>query len=236
MPRENGPDPRYGRLYAWLPAFVLKLLVFSAFAFVIFQATVGLGEQELGANRMWIVMASLFGLLLLLGVDRLSTLRLSPGGVEATLTEVKARALEEVEALEDPELAEALEAQILRSESRDQVQAAAALATELNVGRAVKRIRQAIRERRKVYVRYRIEPEGAIETYPVAPLDIKPGRTPASRVNDYLWVHSYEHDRVISLRLGRVVSVELSEETFDPGALMADWEEREREWNVPRDW
>jgi len=229
---ERGTQP----LHAWLPAFALKLLVFGAFAFVLFQATVGLGEQTLGANRVWVILAGLVGLLLLLGVDRLSGIKVSPGGLEATLTEAKARALKEAGALEDPDLAEALEAQILRAENRDQVETAMELANELNVVRAVGRIKDAIRQKRKCYVRYRADPQGPVETYHVAPLDIKPGKTPLSKANDYLWVHSYEHERVISLRLGRVLGVELSEETFDPAEVMKDWQEEDPEWNVPRSW
>ena len=236
LDQDRDVHPEAQPLQVWLPPFVLKLLVFTAFAFILVYAAVGVGGPDLSTNQVWVIIAALVGLLLLLAVDRLTGLRVSPGGVEATLSEVKAQALEEAGALEDPELAEALEAQIRRSRSRRQVQAAMELATELNVSRAVKRIKEAIQQRRTCYVRYRTEESGSVETYHVAPLDIKPGRTPTSRVNDYLWVHSYEHDRVISLRLSRVLGVELSEETFDPAAIIADWEDQKPEWNVPRDW
>jgi predicted DNA-binding transcriptional regulator YafY len=222
--------------HVWLPGVVLKFLVFLAFAFVLFEATVGLGERDLSSNRVWVVIAGMMGLLLLLAVDRLTTLRVSPTGVEATLAQAQARALEEVGALEDQEVAETARAQILQAESPDQVQAAMAMAVELNVNRVMERVKQAISQRRKVYVRYRPDPQGPVETYLVAPLDVKPGKTPATRANDYLWVYSYEHESVISLRLGRVLGVELSEETFDPAELMADWKKKEPEWNVPRDW
>ena len=228
----NGTVPLQG----WLPPFVLKLLVFAAYGFVIFQATLGLGEGDLGSNRVWVTIAALAGLLLLLGVDRLTGIRVSPGGLEATLNEAKARALEHAGELEDPELAQALEAQVLQAQSTDQVKAAVDLATELNVTQAVGRIKEAIRQKRKVYIRYRADPEGAVETFLAAPLDVKPGKTAATRVNDYVWVHSYEHGGVISLRLGRVLGVELSEETFDPAEIMAEWEDEKREWNVPRSW
>lgn len=223
-------------LQVWLPALVLKLLVFLAFVFVLFEATVGLGERELSGNRMWIVIVALMGLLLLLAIDRLIGIKVSPGSLEATLSQAQARALEEVGALDDPELVEAARAQILRSETSDQVQAAMDFAVELNINRIVKRVKEAIHQKRKCYVRYRVDPEGPIETYHVAPLDVKSGKTPTTRANDYLWVHSYKHNRVISLRLGQVLGVELSEESFDPAELMADWKEKEPEWNVPRTW
>ena len=223
-------------LSVWLPTVVLKFLVFLTFAFVLFTATVGLGERDLSSNRVWVVIAGMMGLLLLLAVDRLTGLKVSPGGVEATLSQVKAQALGEINEIEDQEAAEAARAQILQAESPDQVQAAMAMAVELNVNRVMERVKEAIRQKRKVYVRYRPDPQGPVEIYQVACLDVKPGKTPTTRANDYLWVYSYEHESVISLRLGRVLGVELSEETFDPAELMADWKKREPKWNVPRDW
>jgi hypothetical protein len=223
-------------LHVWLTAAMLKFLVFLAFAFVLFAATVGMGERDLSSNRVWVIMAGMAGLLLLLAIDRLTALRVSPGGLEATLAQAQAQALEEVSELEDREVVETARAQILQAESPDQVQAAMAMAVELNVNRVMEGVKQAIHQKRKAYVRYRPDPQGPVETYQVAPLDVKPGKTPATRANDYLWVYSYEHESVISLRLGRVLGVELSEETFDPVALMADWKQKEPQWNVPREW
>ncbi len=228
---QNEAEP----LTVWLPAFVLKLLVFAAFAFVLFQTTLGLGDQDLSSNRVWVTIAALVGLLLLLAIDRLTGIRVTPGGLEATLTEVQAQALEHAGELEDPELAQALEAQVLQAKTPDQVEAAVDLATKLNVTRAVGRIKEAIGDKRKCTIRYRPE-GGGVETYHVAPLDIKPGTTVPTRSKDYVWAHSYEHDHTVSLRLDRVLGVELSEETFDPAALMAEWEAGERGWNVPREW
>jgi predicted DNA-binding transcriptional regulator YafY len=223
-------------LHVWLTAAMLKFLVFLAFAFVLVAATVGMGERDLSSNRVWVIMAGMAGLLLLLAIDRLTGLRVSPGGLEATLAQAQIQALDEVSELEDREVAETARAQILQAESPDQVQAAMAIAVELNVNRVMERVKQAIYERRKVYVRYRPDPQGPVETYQVAPLDVKPGKTPSTRANDYLWVYSYEHESVISLRLGQVLGVELSEETFDPVELMADWKQKEPQWNLPREW
>jgi len=218
------------------PTVLLKFLVFLVFAFVLFEATVGLGEQDLSTNRVWVIVAGMMGLLLLLAIDRLTELRVSPRGVEATLARAQAQAMEEIGALEDREVAEAARAQILQAENPDQVKGALATAMELNVTRVVERVKEAIRQKRKLYVRYRPDPQAPVDAYQVAPLDIKPGKTPATRANDYLWVHSYDHGSTLSLRLERVLGVELSEETFDPAELMAGWEDKEPEWNVPRDW
>jgi predicted DNA-binding transcriptional regulator YafY len=220
----------------WLPKVVLTFLVFLALFFVVYQTTVGLGDRDLGQRSLWALLVAMGLLILLPVVDRIQTISISPTGFEATLTEAKARALEEVGALEDREVAEAAREQILQAGSTDQVQAATALAVELNANRVIDRVEEAIRQRRKLYVRYRPDPAGPIETYQVAPFDIKPGKTPATRANDYLWVHSYEHEGTISLRLGRVLGVELSEETFKPEELTADWRNKEPAWNVPREW
>jgi hypothetical protein len=223
-------------LYVWLPSLALKLLVFLALAFVLYQAAVGLKEHDLSSGRVTVIVVGMAGLLLLVVADRLVTLKFTPAGVEATLSEAKTQALEEVAALEDRQAAEAARAKILEAENPNQVKAAMATAVELNVTRVVKRIEEALRQKRKCYLRYRPGRKSSVAAYLAAPLDIKPGKTQATRVNDYVWVHSYEHERVISLRLGRVLGVELSEESFDPAELMADWKNKEPEWNVPREW
>jgi predicted DNA-binding transcriptional regulator YafY len=231
---DKSPDQKQP-LHEWLPATVLKFLVFLAFAFVLYEATIGLGEQDLPSSRTWVIVAASAGLLLLLAVDRLTSLKVSPTGVEATMTEVKAQALEEVGALENPEAAEKVRGQILQAKSADQVQAAVAEAVRLNVTRTVDQVREAIRGKRKCYVRYRPEPDEPVQSYHVAPLDIKTGKSAATKTNDYLWAYSYEHESIVSLRLDRVVAVEQSEESFDPAELTAGWK-KEPEWNVDREW
>ena len=229
-------DQKERPLQEWLPVVALKFLVFLAFAFVLYKAAMGLGEQELTSGRVWIIVAGMVGLLLLLVVDRLIRLKVSPAGMEATLDQIKARALGEMNEIEDRDAAEAARAQILQAENPDQVQAAVVIAVELNANRVIERVKSAVRSKHKVYVRYQSDPAGPVDTYLVAPLDVKPGKTPATKANDYVWAYSYEHESAVSLRLGRVMGVELSEETFDPAELMADWKNKEPEWNVAREW
>jgi hypothetical protein len=221
-------------LHEWLPAMILKFLVFLAFAFVLYEATVGLGEQDLSGSRAWTIGVASAGLLLLLAVDRLTGLKVSAGGVEATMAEVKAQALEEIGAMENPEAAEKAREQILQAQSTDQVQAAVAEAVKLNVTRTVDEVRDAIRQKKKCYVRYRPVPDEPAQTYLVAPLDIKPGKSQATKANDYLWAHSYELESLVSLRLDRVLGVEMSEESFDPAEVMRPG--KKPEWNVSREW
>ncbi|MBE9508769.1 MAG: WYL domain-containing protein [Chloroflexi bacterium] len=142
----------------------------------------------------------------------------------------------------DQDVAEEARHQILEARDASEVkavQAAAAeraVAVELNVSRVLATVKQAIEQKRKMYLRYKPDPDAKVEAYQVAPLDIKPGKTPATRANDYLWAYSYEREHVVSLRLGRVLGAELSEEAFDPTQLMPDWRNKEPEWNVMRDW
>jgi predicted DNA-binding transcriptional regulator YafY len=229
--KSNSKQP----LRTWLPATILKFLVFFAFAFVLYEVTVGLGGQDLSGNRVWVTIAACAGLLLLLAVDRLTGLKVSPTGVEATMTEAQAKAIKEVGAMvEDPKAAEVAQEQILQAKSPDQVQAAVAEAVKLNVTRTVDTLQEAIRQKKKCYVRYRPVPDEPVQSYYVAPLDIKPGKTAATKANDYLWAYSDEHASTVSLRLDRVVGVEQSEESFDPAQVMAPG--KQPEWNVKRAW
>jgi predicted DNA-binding transcriptional regulator YafY len=222
-------------LQEWLPPVILKVLVFGAFAFVLYEALEGLGDQDLSVNRLWAVIGGMVGLLLLLAIDRLTGLKVSTEGVEATLTEAKVKALEEISDIENQEAAEAARSEILKAQSTGQVEAAKAVAVELNATRIIERATEAIRNRRKCYVRYRPGPDAAEDIYLVAPLDVKRGATPNTRTKDYLWVHSYETGGTRSLRLDRVLRVDITDETFDPAELKAEWKKKP-EWNVTREW
>lgn len=222
--------------HAWLLRVVLTYLVFLILVFVVYETTAGLGERDLGDRNTWALIVAMALLVLLPVVDRIQEIRISPGGFEARLSQTKAQALEEIAAMEDRGVAQAARAQILQARSAEQVQAALAMAVDLNVTRVVERVKEAIRQKRKVYIRYRPDPRGLEEIYLAAPLDIRPGKTPATRANDYLWVYSYEHGSTVSLRLGSVMGVELSQETFDPAQLTAGWKTSRPEWNIPRDW
>jgi hypothetical protein len=155
--------------------------------------------------------------------------------MEAKLSQTQARALVEVGALENPEVVQSAQEQILQAENASQVEAIQAVAVELNVSSVMKVVIEAINKKQKVYVRYRSNPENPVETYFCAPLDIKAGETPGSKANDYLWVYSYKHGCVISLLLGRVLGVEISDEMFNPIDLMSDWKDKP-EWNIEREW
>jgi len=226
---KRGKEP----LEVWLPPLLLKFFVFLVFTCVIAGAMVGLLQGDLGSNRMWLIIAGMIALLLLLAIDRLAKLKVGPTGMEAELTQAQAKALDEVAVMEDPEVAKAAKEKILQAKNPAEVEGAMAVAMSLNVTRVVDRAKQAIRDKRKLYVRYLPDPESPMQTYQVAPLDIKPGKTDKTKMHDYLWVYSYEHGHILSLRLERVLGVEVSEETFDPAEVTAQWKD---EWNVEREW
>jgi hypothetical protein len=231
-------DPKQGKqpIEAWLPPLLLKFSVLVVLACVVAGAMVGVLQHDLESNRLWLIIGGMVALLLLLGIDRLTALRVGPQGVEAELSQAREKALAQVEALEDKEVAEAAQAQILQAKTPAEVEGAVGMAMELNVSRVVDRVKAAIRDRRKLYVRYQTEPAGEVEIWLVAPLDIKPGKTARTRTKDYLWVHSYESGRSQSLLLERVVGADLSDETFDPAEIMADWKDKAPAWNVEREW
>jgi len=230
---DKSPNPKQP-LHTWLPKVLLTFLVFAALFFVVYQVTGGM-SGDLGNNSVWVLIVAMALLVLLPVVDRIQTLILSPGGFEATMTETKAQALEKVGAMvEDPHAAETAREQILQAQSAEQVQAAVEEAVKLNVTRMVDVVKEAIRGKRRCYVRYRPVPEEPVQSYYVAPLDIKPGKSAATKTNDYLWAYSYEHESVVSLRLDRVIGVEPSEETFDPAEVMTPG--KKPEWNVAREW
>jgi predicted DNA-binding transcriptional regulator YafY len=221
-------------VYSWLPKVLLTFLVFGALFFVVYQVTVGMTD-DLGDKSMWALLVAMVLLVLLPVVDRIQTLSLSPTGFEATMTEAQAKAIKEVDAMvEDPKVAKVAQAQILQAKSPEQVQAAVAEAVKLNVTHTVDAVQEAIQNKRKCYVRYRPVSDEPVQSYLVAPLDIRPGKSATTKTNDYLWTYSYEHEGLVSLRLDRIIGVELSEGTFDPAEVMAPG--KEPEWNVPREW
>jgi hypothetical protein len=209
--------PWFERLYS----SALKFLVFGALTFVLYQATAVHGAPSLDNRWMWVTIAGMVCLLLLLAVDRLTQLEVTPSGLKASLSQIQAEAIKETAAMQDTQVAEAAQAQILEAKSPEQVEDAMAMAIELNVTKIISRVQQAIEQRRRIFVRYRTAPDQQIETIEAAPVEIKSGSTENTRRRDYLWVYSYEHNHPLSLRLERVLGVELSEEMFDPEQVQA---------------
>jgi len=210
-------------LREWLPKTLLTFLVLLILAYTVYQATTSTSESDVGDRSMWVIIVAMALLVLLPVVDRIQEIDISPTGFKAKLNETQAQALEEVSArVEDPNVVEKARANILQAKQPAQVQEAVKEAVKLNVIKTVESVETAIRGKHKCYVRYRPDPAKPVQTYHIAPREIKPGATQTTRDNDYLWAYSYEHESIVSLRLDRVVGVELSEETFDPAVLAAE--------------
>jgi len=219
----------------WLPPLLLKFLVFLILAFVVVWTALKSGGDDFRSGQVWVIVAGMACLLLLLVIDRLEELRVSPTGLQASLSQSKARALESVGAIEDGEARSAALAGILQARSVKEVRQARDTAIELNAETIEGRVEEAINERRKIYVRYRADEDRPMETYMATPLDLKPSKTRRSKASHYLWVFSYKHNRVLSLLLGKVLGVEISEDHFEPADITKNFKEPP-EWNIPRDW
>jgi hypothetical protein len=96
-------------------------------------------------------------------------------------------------------------------------------------------IHQAIQQKRKVKVGY--QNTQGIRTFILTPLDIKGGRSIATRKNRYFWAYDEAGRRVVSLRLDRVVAALPTNEHFDPVEPAKLWTGKEPpRWNLPREW
>lgn len=115
---------------------------------------------------------------------------------------------------------------------RSEWEAAAARTFRAQTARS---IHQAIQQKRKVKVGYQ-SPQG-IRTFILTPLDIKGGRSEATRKNRYFWAYDEAGQRVVSLRLDRVAAAWPTAEHFDPVEPAKLWAGKEPpRWNLPREW
>ncbi|MCL4297957.1 MAG: WYL domain-containing protein [Anaerolineae bacterium] len=120
------------------------------------------------------------------------------------------------------------EVSLLRSERE-------AAATRYFRAQNARNIHQAIQQKRKVKVGYQ-SPQGT-RTFILTPLDIKGGRSEATRKNRYFWAYDEAGQRVVSLRLDRVAAAWPTAEHFDPATPAQLWAGKEPpHWNLPREW
>lgn len=99
----------------------------------------------------------------------------------------------------------------------------------------------AIADRRIVRLGYSRLQRGAMLTlHYIAPIDIRPGESEATRGILYLWAYCFDQSRLETHLLGRVRSVTPSDEVFDPDLIMRLWPTDRwpvpPDWVVPRDW
>ena len=94
---------------------------------------------------------------------------------------------------------------------------------------------QAIQEKRRVTIQYQ-GPGKTVTWAELIPLDIKGGLATDSRHQRKYWVFSEKRRLPLPLDLGRVVSVEISANSFDPTELETKWGRKNRGYTLPRPW
>lgn len=93
---------------------------------------------------------------------------------------------------------------------------------------------QAVHTKNKVRLTFFSKEDGRTLTRLCAPMDYGPSRRASDKSDRYhLW--DYESDtrnHVLSLLPNQVVSMEVTDETFEPGEFIT-WD---TDWFIPRDW
>lgn len=96
---------------------------------------------------------------------------------------------------------------------------------------------QAIHDKKKVQLTFFSKEDGRNLTRLCAPMDHGPSRRATDKSDRYhLW--DYESDKrnhTISLPPGQIVSLEVIDETFEPGEFIT-WDTQSSPWFIPRDW
>jgi hypothetical protein len=94
---------------------------------------------------------------------------------------------------------------------------------------------QAIQEQRRVTIQYQ-GPGKTVTWADLIPLDIKGGLAAGSKYRRKYWVFSEKRRLPLPLDLGRVVSVEISANSFEPTELETKWGRKNRGYTLPRPW
>jgi predicted DNA-binding transcriptional regulator YafY len=99
---------------------------------------------------------------------------------------------------------------------------------------------RGITERRRVQLAYRRKKLGGGSIHDVAPLDIRPGWTPNTAHELYLWAWCFPDDRPELRLIERITKATLLHESFSEEPLLRRWPLEgwplPDAWEVPRDW
>ncbi len=103
----------------------------------------------------------------------------------------------------------------------------------------VKAFHQAIKEQKKVVVRY--HSAGHVRQATVVPLDVKRGLTEKTKDRRYMWCYFEKRDLSLPLKLDDIVEVKRADESFDLKSLGTKsrwWKTKlkNKDWTLPRDW
>lgn len=96
---------------------------------------------------------------------------------------------------------------------------------------------QAIRDKKKVKIRFYSKKDNAVVERTCAPMDYGPSRRTHDRFNRYhLWDYdSASGQHTLSLLVGQIVSMEVLDEFFNPEEFVK-WDLAKSPWFTSRDW
>ncbi len=80
---------------------------------------------------------------------------------------------------------------------------------------------------------------GVVGIHDVAPIDVRPGDTPATSKTLYVWAWCFAEDKPETHTLTRIRRATPTGEKFDGGRILAQWVEHwplPDQWVVPRSW
>ena len=100
-------------------------------------------------------------------------------------------------------------------------------------------IAEAIGACRRLRLVYTRKADGVTSIHEVAPVDIRPGDTPATATNEYLWAWCFAEDKLERHLLDRVRSVEILPTRFEPAEILARWPSgwpQPSTWRIGRTW
>jgi predicted DNA-binding transcriptional regulator YafY len=98
---------------------------------------------------------------------------------------------------------------------------------------------KAIVSSRLVRLGYSRKADDVVSLHHVAPIDVRPGDTPATETTWYLWAYCVEESKLERHLVDRIVTATLEDEAFDPRDVLRRWPSGwplPYEWVVPREW
>lgn len=84
-----------------------------------------------------------------------------------------------------------------------------------------------------------LKKKGIVSVHDVAPIDVRPGDTPATAKTLYLWAWCFAEGKPETHTLTRIRRATRTGDTFDGGRILSQWVEQwplPDRWVVPRSW
>lgn len=144
----------------------LQFMIYLPFAFPFIHIIVTAAGGDFTTNQVIVLGLLIFGTIVLVVSERLVELRFSREGVTASINPLKAEVLGNIPYLtEDPDIAETVSKEVVQAQSAKDVKSAVEKARNLNITKNLQIAEEAIRERKKVFIRYRPVDDTEIPNY-----------------------------------------------------------------------